>query len=354
MQYPGALARRTSRAAALLLLLGAVGLLGAMPASADEVNNSEANKPAAVNTPAPEADKVSPPPAAPPPEAPKFPGFPAKKRRGGINPCMTPDPGLGVYDPYSGSGISIGQALMPRKGGVSKSGAFDLMVHFHGHEPIRKEFVKVAKNIFLVGIDLGIGSGAYSAGFASPDTWNQLISSVEAQVAKRTGIKQAHVRKIALSSWSAGYGAIEQILRQTGGKNIDAVILLDSLHAGYIDERARTLKTDQISPFVAYAKRAAAKQTFMFMSHSSIIPPGYASTTEVASYVVGQLHGRPKKATRQDVLGLDMIDRFDKGNFHMRGYTGDDKPDHCAHLGLMADIVRTHIEPRWKSPKGRK
>ena len=45
---------------------------------------------------------------------------------------------------------------------------------------------------------------------------------------------------------------------------------------------------------------------------------------------------------------------LDKGNFHMRGYTGDDKPDHCAHIGLMADIVRVHLASRWKSPKGRK
>jgi len=82
------------------------------------------------------------------------------------------------------------------------------------------------------------------------------------------------------------------------------------------------------------------------------LPP--LTATEVAEYVVGKLGGKPKKASRQDVLGLDMIDRFDKGNFHMRGYTGDDKPDHCAHIGLMADIVRVHLTPRWKSPKGRK
>ena len=37
-----------------------------------------------------------------------------------------------------------------------------------------------------------------------------------------------------------------------------------------------------------------------------------------------------------------------------RGYTGEDKPDHCAHIGLMADIVRVHLEKRWKTPKGRK
>ena len=131
------------------------------------------------------------------------------------------------------------------------------------------------------------------------------------------------------------------------------MILLDSLHAGYVDDQAKTLKTGQLDPFVAFAKKAARKDKLMFQSHSSIIPPGYASTTEVAEYIVGQLGGKPKRTNRQDVLGLDMIDRFDKGSYHMRGYTGDDKPDHCAHIGLMKDIVRVHLEPRWKTPKGK-
>ena len=39
----------------------------------------------------------------------------------------------------------------------------------------------------------------------------------------------------------------------------------------------------------------------MFMSHSSIIPPGYASTTEVAHYVVSKLRGKPKHVAREDV-----------------------------------------------------
>jgi len=250
--------------------------------------------------------------------------------------------------------VSMGQMIAPKAGGVRKDGGFDLVVHFHGHEPIRKEFVKTSKGVVLVGIDLGIGSGAYSNGFASPQTFTKLIASVEAEMAKRSGNPKAHVRKLALSSWSAGYGAIEQILRQTGGKNIDALVLLDSLHAGYENEQQKTLKVAQIEPFIQFAKRASQGKTFMFMSHSSIIPPGYASTTEVASYVVSTLGGRPKKANRQDVLGLDMIDRFDKGNFHMRGYTGDDKPDHCAHIGLMADVIKSHIAPRWKTPRGSK
>src|SRR5262245_41031418 len=334
------------RLLALLSVSAAAGLLHAAPAAADEPEGP--TKPALhVEAPASSVEKPAEEAPAPKPSV-------TKKRRGGLNPCLTPDPGFGIYDTWSGSGMSLGQVLVPHKGGVSKNGQFDVVIHFHGHEPIRKEFVKTAKGIVLVGIDLGIGSGAYQAPFSAPVTFTNLLASIENAVARHAGRSSAKIRKLGLSSWSAGYGAIEQILRQPAGKKVDAVILLDSLHSGYIDEQAKTLKTEQLSPFVAFARRAAQKQVFMFMSHSSIIPPGYASTTEVAEHVVRQLGGKPKKASRQDVLGLGLIDRFDKGNFHMRGYTGDDKPDHCAHIGLIADIVRAHLEPRWKSPRGRK
>jgi hypothetical protein len=278
---------------------------------------------------------------------------PAKQRRGGINPCMTPDPGWGAYNRWSRE-PSMGQMIMPHKGGIRKNGAFDVLIHFHGHEPIRKEFVKFASGIVLVGIDLGIGSGVYANAFASPDTFERLLESIEAAMAKKTGKKKAHIRKLGLSAWSAGYGAIEQILRQPSGKKVDALVLLDSLHAGYADEQAKTLKVPPIEPFIQFARRAAGGKKFMFMSHSSIIPPGYASTAETATFVVRQLSGKPKKAKRQDVLGLDMIQRYDRGNFHVRGYTGDDKPDHCAHIGLIKDVIRVHLQPRWKTPKARR
>ncbi|UQA55919.1 hypothetical protein [Polyangium aurulentum] len=350
------------RLGALASLVGAAWLLSAVPASADDSAATAKTDPSPAGETAPAVLTTTPSRATVEPDkAPEKPaekpsagggGSSAKKRRGGIHPCMTPDPGWGIYDRWS-SAPSIGQMIAPHKGGITKKGSFDLIVHFHGHEPIRKEFVKAAKGSVLVGIDLGIGSGVYGSTFASPTAFTQLIDSVEAAMAKKTGNKNAKVRKIALSAWSAGYGAIEQILRQPAAKRVDAVILLDSLHAGYADERQKALKTVQIDPFVAFAKRAASKQAFMFMSHSSILPPGYASTTEVASYVIGELHGKPKKAKRADVLGLDMIRRYDKGNFHVRGYTGEDKPDHCAHIGLMADIVRVHLEPRWKTPRGK-
>lgn len=352
--------RLLRRAVALLATVAATGVCGDLTASADEPAPAEEqapNKPAVLretHEASAEVDKPTPTPAPAVEESsPRHgPSCPPKKRRGGINPCMTPDPGFGIYDHW-GPGPSIGQVLLPHKGGVTKSGSFDLVVHFHGHDAIRKEFVKSAEGIVLVGIDLGIGSGIYGSTFSAPYVFTNLLRSIEVAVAKHAGIKSAKIRKLAISSWSAGYGAVDQILRQPVSKKIDAVILLDSLHAGYVDEQSKTIKAEQVAPFLDFAKRAADKEAFMFMSHSSIIPPGYASTTEVADYVVHKLHGKPRHTSRQDVLGLDMIDRFDKGNFHMRGYTGEDKPDHCAHIGLMTDIIRVHLEPRWKGPKGR-
>ena len=359
-------ARMLSRALAMLFLCAAP--LFAAPAAAEDPPVAPANPAPAAPAPATStepaakpAEAATEPSAAPAASsaaptasgaaaAPARPAKPPKKRRGGIHPCMTPDPGFGAYAGWSRA-VSMGQMIAPKSGGVRKDGGFDLIIHFHGHEPVRKEFVKTSNGVVLVGIDLGIGSGAYQNGFASPQTFTKLVASVEAEMAKRSGNPKAHVRKLGLSAWSAGYGAIDQILRQTGGKNVDAVILLDSLHAGYENEHQKTLKTVQLDPFVAFAKRAATGKTFMFMSHSSIIPPGYASTTEVASYVVQKVGGKPAKAKREDVLGLDMIRKYDKSGFHVRGYDGDDKPDHCAHLGLMAGIMKTHILPRWKTPQ---
>ncbi len=270
----------------------------------------------------------------------------------GVNPCNTPDPGWGVYDHWSRA-PSMGQMIMPQRGGVTSSGGFDVMFHFHGHEPVRKEWVRVMNGTVLVGIDLGIGSGPYASAFASPEAFKKLVESVEKAVAEKTGKKNAHARKIGLSAWSAGYGAVGEILSQPYGKRVvDVVILLDGLHSGY---SGKSLNEAQLKPFVDFARDAAAKRRFMFVSHSSIIPPGYASTTETANFLVQKVGGKPRKTSPRggDPMGLALNSRYSKGNFHMRGYDGNDKMDHCAHIGLLHDVLKVHIKPRWHSPRGR-
>ena len=273
--------------------------------------------------------------------------------RGGINPCLTPDPGYGVYDHWSRA-PSMGQMIAPQAGGITRSGNFDVMFHFHGHEAVRKEWVRVMNGAVLVGIDLGIGSGPYQAAFRSEAAFKRLVASVEEAMAKKHGRKRARARRIGISAWSAGYGAVGEIINQAYGRQVvDVVVLLDGLHSGYSNG---SLSAPQMRPFVQFARQAKAGRKFMFVSHSSIIPPGYASTTETANYIIDQLGGRPRKARPRasDPMGLELISRFDSGNFHVRGFRGNDRMDHCAHIGLYRDVLKVHIKRRWNSPRGRK
>jgi hypothetical protein len=268
----------------------------------------------------------------------------------GVNPCNSPDPGFGIYGAWDRA-PSMGQMIAPGRGGLTQSGQFDVMFHFHGHEPVRKEWVRVMDGAVLVGIDLGIGSGPYESAFAAPGTFEKLVESVERAMSKRSG-KPARARKIGLSAWSAGYGSVQQILRQPYGKRVvDAVVLLDGLHSGYSPDSLNEL---QLQPFTDFSREAAAKRKLFFVSHSSIIPPGYASTTETANFLIFKLGGKPHRTAPRgtDPMGLDLISRFTRGNFHVRGYSGNDKMDHCAHIGLLKDVLKVHIKPRWNSPRG--
>lgn len=267
--------------------------------------------------------------------------------RGGVNPCDTKDPGFGLYDKWT-RGIDMGQLIMPQSKRFVRGGQFDVMIHFHGHEAARKGFVTVMDGAVLVGIDLGLGSGPYETAFDAPDAFARLIASVERAVEKKTG-KPAKARRVGLSAWSAGYGAVQKILGQKYGKErVDSVVLLDGLHCGYQGQSVNAL---QIKAFTDYAREAAAGRKFMFVSHSSIIPPGYASTTETANFLIHEVGGTPKASSGAGPLGLELISRYTRGNFHVRGFSGNDKMDHCAQLGLYADVLKIHVKPRWNTPR---
>jgi hypothetical protein len=270
----------------------------------------------------------------------------------GVNPCNTPDPGFGSYDHWN-KASSLGQMMMPHRGGVNQQGEFDVVFHFHGHDPARKEWVEVMNNVVFVAMTLGIGSGVYENTFRDPSVFEHLLKSVETAMAEHTHRPKAHARRIALTSWSAGYGAVEEILRQPlGRERVDTVILLDGLHCDYAPS-GDGLVQSTLEPFVAFAHQAAEGKRLMVVTHSSIIPPGYASTTETAHYLINELGGRPRpaKARATDPMGLDLVSRYDQGGFHVRGYAGNAELDHCAQVGLYRDILKVHLLPRWSPPR---
>ena len=110
--------------------------------------------------------------------------------------------------------------------------------------------------------------------------------------------------------------------------------------------RIRAAFEAQLKPFVDYARRAASGRGFMFISHSSIDSPNFASTTETTHYLVAALGGQPQAVRRSDRFGLELVELYSQGELHVRGYAGNDKADHCAQLALLRDVYRV-LGERW-------
>jgi hypothetical protein len=225
---------------------------------------------------------------------------------------------------------------MPERGVPRDDGSFELALHFHGHELARKEFVGAGVPFVL----FGSSAGNYRSRLSGTQAFSHIVSLVEKLVSDHAG-RPARAARVLLAAWSGGYEAVGVLLEQSSRKP-DAVLLLDGLHFS----RARNVASLQMAPFLEYAKQAAAGQGTMFVSHSSIDTDGFASSTESVHQLIAALGGRPLRVEREDPLGLQLVEMFSMGNFHVRGYAGGGKPDHCAHLALYPMVLQ-HLQRHW-------
>jgi hypothetical protein len=267
-------------------------------------------------------------------------------RARGYNACFVPDNGFGSYSTWER--VGRGWMILPRDGGRAADGGYDVVIHFHGHEAVRHAFVEVAERAVLVGVDLGSTSAPYDHVFAQPEAFTRLLDDITRALVRKSGDANAHIRHLALSSWSAGAGAVRRIVSQFGSE-IEAVILLDSLHSDYEPGTPRRVSPVPIAGVTAFAERAAKGDVVLFLSHSQIVPPGYPSTTEIADQLIASVGGTRTPMQGMTPLGAELVSGFDRGGMHVRGYLGGDKLAHCAHVELLAEVVRDYLEPMWSA-----
>lgn len=258
--------------------------------------------------------------------------------RGGVEPCATQAVDTSGFEPWSR--LSKGELLVPRQAATDAAGRFTLIIHLHGNDPVRRELIESAQHFVLYAVTLD-PSQSYAPLFSAKGL-EQLVSEVE-QVLSKGAEKPARAAHVVLSAWSAGFVGVEAALAQPDAGRVDAVVLIDGLHAPRNDPSAFKA---QLEPFVGYARRAARGDAFFFVSHSSIDPPDFASTTECAHYLVAALDGKPQPVRRADRFGLELVEYFSRGDFHVRGYAGNDKSDHCAQLAVLRDVY-AQLGKRW-------
>jgi hypothetical protein len=230
----------------------------------------------------------------------------------------------------------------------SVSKPYDLVVHFHGAPAVMETaFEHSGIDGALVIYNLGIGSGAYETPYSEPASYDRMLESVRVAVRELCPTAAAP-KRVALSGWSAGYGAILHIIdRAKDAARVDAVLLADGMHVGFEPEGNRKVSALSMAPFTLFADEAIAGHKLFAITHSSIQTP-YASTTETSEFLL-DAEGLP--VDRREVPGprpgMIQTSRADAEGFHLRGYSGADKAAHCDHLFAFGELLFTPLHERW-------
>ena len=275
-------------------------------------------------------------------------------RRRGIHECNPPDPlGLGPYAPYRH--VSEGRIAIPQRGGHTDDMGFDVLIHFHGADPTRKTVVQVARGVAYVAVNKGMGSGPYADAFLLQDRWPRLKASIGAALRAHTGDERAHIRHLGISAWSAGYGAVNRIVKQDAD-GVNAVVLLDGLHGSWKfgtterdHEKISSVDLGYIAPIVEYARRAQRGEKLFVLTHSRIDPETYPGVGITADAMLAKL-GLVRKPTHVPFGILTQVGAVNIGGLHVWSFDGRNEQVHCAHIALIARALTGVVEPAWGTP----
>lgn len=247
---------------------------------------------------------------------------------------------------------------------VSEDGNFDLVIHFHGNTDLVAEGMALSKlNAAVVIFNLGDGSSVYEKRFSDPFRFDDTLKHVKADLQER-GLLAPKLRRVALTSWSAGYGAIQGLLSQPKvADRVDAILMFDGMHAAYLGEGPEIAPTS-LAPFVAFAERATKGEKLFVLTHSDVEPIGYPGVAASADFLLGQLHVDRKPASgpttfpgyaslegiwpKGEMVSLEKESEAHAGNLHVFGFKGNQKGHHIAHLVQFPNTAMPLLTERWK------
>jgi len=215
-----------------------------------------------------------------------------------------------------------------------------LTIHFHT-EPwfaIEEHLRRGLREPLLV-VMLGQGSSVYRVPFENRNLLARLVEQVEKQLRTR-------VNAIDIASFSAGYGAVRELVKIPEYQRlIRRIVLCDSMYASFAPNSTTQPAAEHIEPWVEIAKMAAkGEKTFVF-TYSQVPTSAYASSSLCATALIDVVGGSKMKVPRGSLPAtLDpefpLLTRTDIGHFHVWGYDGADAQAHLTHVRHMAEVWR--------------
>jgi hypothetical protein len=220
--------------------------------------------------------------------------------------------------------LNVGKLFIPAK--LAGRKRLPLFVHFHGAGWVAEVAAAQTNCCAVITVQSGSGSSSYAQQFSD----RALFGTMLLEAGEQTGVAFGPVW---LTAWSAGHGAIREILATPEYyPKIDRVLLIDGLHTGYTGGKPGPLESqldpDHLEIFLKFARDAVAGRKTMVVTHSEIFPGTFASTTETADWLLAKLGLTRRPLVRWGPMGTQQLSEVRAGRFLLIGYAGNSAPDH--------------------------
>lgn len=230
--------------------------------------------------------------------------------------------------------LFVPQRLAPKPG---RTGTLPLAVVFHAGAWL-PEVAGHEAGTAVIGVQLAASSGGYAAAVAETGWLASLLEEAE----RKAGVR---FRPITLVGWSAGCGALRELLKQPdAASHVDRVVAIDGIHTDYADGKPgpleSRLETGKLEPWLAFAREAVAGRKRLLLLHTEIFPGTFASTTETADWLVRELGLRRRPVARWGPRGTVLLSDTRAGRLRIQGFAGNSAPDHVDLLHALPEILR--------------
>lgn len=244
--------------------------------------------------------------------------------------------------------LPLASMLVPAGFTPAADGSVPLCVHFQGAVYAAEEnFARMQRGGVLIASTIRGLSSAFATPYRDPRAFAELLAAGERELAAHCGRPAGGIRfaPIAITFWSAGYGAVREILRDPDlyGR-IDALISADSIYAEVVAPGVRAPRIEQMVDFLRFAQDAARGQRTFVLVHGSYATE-YASTAETASLLcAGVAAGRGASSWITE-LGIPVAREAHTGRFHCYEFAAATKEIHVDCLYTVPELARRHLPP---------
>ena len=234
-----------------------------------------------------------------------------------------------------------------------RPGPVPLLLHFQGARWLAEANfyrARVPGVLYTSGIK-GL-SRAFQGPYSDPGHLQAVLDDAAAKLSGLLGGKKVEFPRIGITSFSAGYGAVREILKKKEYfDKIDYILMADSIYASYLSPEIRVPPVGQMVDFARFAQEAALGRKVMVVTHSHYLPASYCGTWETADFLLACVGGGRKKVREYSKRGIPIDFRFDRAGFHLLAADEATAVIHADFFYMMGELLERF--PPFRPPRSR-